>query len=227
MQSVLVSANRWRRPGCIALALALVLAAARPAGLPNRRRRNIAARRNFLQRLFLGNDYPEPPRQLRKVKPRKKVAKARPFASATSTPPRPRCAEVVEGCPTPASCWSSAISWAPGWPRGWPRPSPRSPSVTVLDRTNGSSGFVRDDHFDWPERDRADDRRRASRRRWSIMLGSNDRQQMRIGDDARGEAHRGLEQGIRGARRPSSPPPWPTRRCRFCGSACRLSSRPR
>ncbi len=54
-----------------------------------------------------------------------------------------------------------------------------NPHVKVIDRTNGSSGFVRDDFYDWPARVGAliDAENPAA---IVIMLGANDRQQMLV-----------------------------------------------
>lgn len=54
-----------------------------------------------------------------------------------------------------------------------------NPNIAVVDRTRGSSGFVRDDVFDWPAEARAivEKEKPAA---IIVMLGSNDRQQMRI-----------------------------------------------
>lgn len=54
------------------------------------------------------------------------------------------------------------------------------PGVRVVDRSNGSSGFVRDDHFDWPRQIGAilDAEKPAAA---VVMMGSNDRQQMAVG----------------------------------------------
>ncbi|RST84825.1 DUF459 domain-containing protein [Aquibium carbonis] len=53
------------------------------------------------------------------------------------------------------------------------------PTVRVVDRANGSSGFVRDDYYDWPGRigSIVDEERPAV---VVVMIGSNDRQAMRI-----------------------------------------------
>lgn len=63
-------------------------------------------------------------------------------------------------------------------------------NVRIVDRTDGSSGLVRDDHFDWPERIGAiiDEEKPAA---VVVMLGSNDRQAIRNGaesDETRSEA---------------------------------------
>lgn len=54
-----------------------------------------------------------------------------------------------------------------------------NPDITVVDRTRGSSGFVRDDVFDWP----AEIKTLVEAEKPAavvVMLGSNDRQQMRV-----------------------------------------------
>lgn len=53
--------------------------------------------------------------------------------------------------------------------------------VRVIDKTNGSSGFVRDDYYNWPENAKAliEQEKPAA---VIVMMGSNDRQQMKIGD---------------------------------------------
>jgi len=55
----------------------------------------------------------------------------------------------------------------------------QSPGVAIVKRTNGSSGLVRNDYYDWPESLPAilDEVRPAIA---VVMIGSNDRQQMRV-----------------------------------------------
>lgn len=57
----------------------------------------------------------------------------------------------------------------------------QNPDVLIVDRTNGSSGLVRDDHYDWPNRIASviEVEKPAV---VVVMIGSNDRQQMRVGD---------------------------------------------
>jgi hypothetical protein len=56
-----------------------------------------------------------------------------------------------------------------------------NPGVRVVDRSNGSSGFVRDDFFDWPTR--IDDYISEVKPAVVVALvGANDRQQMRLSD---------------------------------------------
>nr|WP_269932541.1 DUF459 domain-containing protein [Aminobacter sp. HY435] len=54
--------------------------------------------------------------------------------------------------------------------------------VRIVDKTSGSSGFVREDYFNWPEQAKIliEQEKPAA---VIIMMGSNDRQQMRVGDN--------------------------------------------
>lgn len=56
-----------------------------------------------------------------------------------------------------------------------------NPAVRVVDRSNGSSGFVRDDYYNWPGQigPILEAEKPAV---VLIMMGSNDRQQMKVGD---------------------------------------------
>lgn len=59
----------------------------------------------------------------------------------------------------------------------------RNANVRVLDRSQGSSGFVRQDVYDWPKQINAviDAEKPAA---IVVMMGSNDRQAMRVADNA-------------------------------------------
>jgi hypothetical protein len=56
-----------------------------------------------------------------------------------------------------------------------------NPQIRVVDRSSGSSGFVRDDYYDWPKQVGAviQSERPAA---VIAMMGSNDRQQMQVGE---------------------------------------------
>lgn len=55
-----------------------------------------------------------------------------------------------------------------------------NPSVRVVDKTSGSSGLVRDDHYDWPAE--IEPLLEAEKPAVVVMMiGSNDRQEMRVG----------------------------------------------
>ncbi len=57
----------------------------------------------------------------------------------------------------------------------------QNPRVRVVDRTNGSSGFVRDDFYNWPQKiGELMDREKPAV--VVVMLGTNDRQEMQVGD---------------------------------------------
>lgn len=60
----------------------------------------------------------------------------------------------------------------------------QNPDIKIVDRSNGSSGFVRDDFFDWPGQAGAllDAEKPAA---VVVMLGANDRQPMKIGEERR------------------------------------------
>ena len=68
-----------------------------------------------------------------------------------------------------------------GLAEGLTRPLRDNPRIRIVDRTNGSSGFVRDDFFNWPAKiaELIDAEKPAA---VVVMLGANDRQQMRVGD---------------------------------------------
>ncbi|ANN57022.1 hypothetical protein A9174_09735 [Mesorhizobium loti NZP2037] len=56
-----------------------------------------------------------------------------------------------------------------------------NPAIRIVARSNGSSGFVRDDFYNWPEQIKSlieTEKPTAV----VVMLGSNDRQQMKVGD---------------------------------------------
>jgi uncharacterized protein len=67
----------------------------------------------------------------------------------------------------------------------------QDPKIRVIDATNGSSGFVRDDVVDWPK-SVAEMIAKEKPVAVVAMLGSNDRQSMKVGD----------------TREPSRSPPW-------------------
>ena len=172
----------WRRHGALMLAALIVLPLALAAVSDAVAQDDLRPRRNFLQRLLFG-DYPEPPRQIRPAKPRKKAVKVRRAQSARrlyqpgdAQPP----AEVAKAADARivlvvGDFLGSRLA------EGLAEAYAQSPTVTVVDKTEGSSGFVRDDHYDWPSEVASliDEVKPAA---VVMMLGSNDRQQMRIGE---------------------------------------------
>ena len=65
--------------------------------------------------------------------------------------------------------------------RDWTAAYAQNPDIKIIDRSDGSSGFVRSDFHDWP----ADIKMLIEAEKPAavvIMMGANDRQQMKIGD---------------------------------------------
>src|SRR5690606_8385551 len=56
-----------------------------------------------------------------------------------------------------------------------------NPGVAIVNRSNGSSGFVRDDYYNWPK-EIGSVIAEAKPAAIIVMMGSNDRQQMKIGE---------------------------------------------
>jgi hypothetical protein len=56
-----------------------------------------------------------------------------------------------------------------------------NPNVAIVNRSNGSSGFVRDDYYDWPK-EIGSVIAEAKPAAIIVMMGSNDRQQIQIGE---------------------------------------------
>ncbi len=140
-------------------------------------------RRNFLQRLFFGDGYyPEPPRKARPTRPRKKVVKARPKRSRESAEPE---IAVVEKLDNARVILVVGDFLGSGLAEGLTAAYAEMPGIKVVDRTSGSSGFVRNDHFNWPgEITQIVEAEKPAA--VVMMVGSNDRQQMR-GDATRAE----------------------------------------
>ncbi len=117
----------------------------------------------------------EPPAELQ-PKPRPKVKKARPpqEPAAPETP-------VVEKAPDARVVLVVGDFMASGLAEGLDTAFADNAGVRIVSRSNGSSGFVRDDFYDWPKQIKSliETEKPAA---VVVMLGSNDRQQMRVGD---------------------------------------------
>lgn len=102
-------------------------------------------------------------------KPRSKVPRA----------PREPDVPVVEKLPDSRTVMVIGDFLGAGLAEGLDAAFAQNPRVRILDRTSGSSGFVRDDFHNWPETitELIDTEKPAV---ILVMLGANDRQQMRV-----------------------------------------------
>jgi hypothetical protein len=170
--------NFWRRPVYVLLAFALIVPALILTSQDSLAQEQPRPLRNFLQRLFFGNYAPQPPAQPRTARPRKVVGKIRPKRSIKASPePELAAVEKVENARVVLVVGDFLGS---GLAEGLMDAYVESPGVRVIDRTRGSSGFVRGDYFNWPTEisPMLDAEKPAA---VLVMIGSNDRQQMSVG----------------------------------------------
>ncbi|MFA6155604.1 DUF459 domain-containing protein [Mesorhizobium sp.] len=114
----------------------------------------------------------QPPQDLPKPKPRKpRVARA---------PAEPQV-PIVEKTPDAHIVLVVGDFMASGLAEGLDAAFAENPAVRIIFRGNGSSGFVRDDVYDWPGQIKSliDTEKPAA---VVVMLGANDRQAMKVGD---------------------------------------------
>ncbi|MER9329527.1 DUF459 domain-containing protein [Mesorhizobium sp. M0152] len=118
----------------------------------------------------------EPPLDLPKAKPRLKAKKPR----APRPPAEPEI-PVVEKAPDARTVLVVGDFMAAGLGEGLDTAFAENAGVRIVVRSNGSSGFVRDDFYNWPEQIKSliETEKPAA---VVVMLGSNDRQQMKVGD---------------------------------------------
>lgn len=120
----------------------------------------------------------EPPREILRARPPK--AKARKSRAAPGRPAEPTT-PIVEKAPDARTVLVVGDFMASGLAEGLDIAFAESTSVRIVARSNGSSGFVRDDFYNWPEEIKSliETEKPAA---VIVMLGSNDRQQMRVND---------------------------------------------
>ncbi|MER9947006.1 DUF459 domain-containing protein [Mesorhizobium sp. M0047] len=118
----------------------------------------------------------EPPQDIQKARPRPMVKKPR-----APRPPAEPETPVVEKAPDARAVLVVGDFMAAGLAEGLDTAFAENAGVRIVVRSNGSSGFVRDDFYNWPEQIKSliETEKPAA---VIVMLGSNDRQQMKIGD---------------------------------------------
>ena len=116
----------------------------------------------------------EPPAEIQK--PRKK-ARSKPV-TRTAEPEVP----VVEKAPDARTVLVIGDFLASGLAEGLETVFAENPAIRIADRAKGSSGLVRDDFYDWPAsiKDVLETEKPVA---VVVMLGSNDRQSMQVGDN--------------------------------------------
>ena len=117
------------------------------------------------------------------VKPR--AAKRRSSGAASSSraaaPAEPK-QEAVEKLPEARTILVVGDFLASGLAEGLEEAFAKSPGIRVVSRANGSSGFVRDDFYNWPAEIGpiiAEEKPAVA----LVMIGSNDRQEMKVGEN--------------------------------------------
>ncbi|RVA02753.1 DUF459 domain-containing protein [Mesorhizobium sp. M7A.F.Ca.CA.002.05.1.1] len=118
----------------------------------------------------------EPPQDIQKPRPRPKAKKPR----APRPPAEPEI-PVVDKAPDARTVLVVGDFMAAGLAEGLDTAFAENAGVRIVVRSNGSSGFVRDDFYNWPEQIKSliETEKPAA---VVVMLGSNDRQQMKVGD---------------------------------------------
>ena len=130
--------------------------------------------RNLLSPRKSGRVSPPAP-QLEQPRQKKKERSATPAQPAA--PPAP----VVEKAPGARTVLVVGDFMAGGLAEGLDEMFAENPGIRVVDRSKGSSGFVRDDFYDW-RKEIGPLLQSEKPAAVVVMIGSNDRQQMRVGD---------------------------------------------
>lgn len=157
---------------CVALAASAQMAAAAPAGANDN---GLPGVRGFFRKLFR----PEPRRSVEPAPSRKRTIRQRTTprqgAAAPASQPAPESVDKLENARKVVVVGDFL---AGGLADGLQDAFADLPGVIVVDRSNGSSGFVRDDYYDWPGQIGAilEEEKPAL---VAVMIGSNDRQPIR------------------------------------------------
>lgn len=116
----------------------------------------------------------EPPLDIQKAKPKPRKPRVPRAPVEPQTP-------IAEKAPDARAVLVVGDFMASGLAEGLDAAFADNPAVKIVVRSNGSSGFVRDDFYNWPEQIKSliETEKPAA---VVVMLGSNDRQQMKVGD---------------------------------------------
>ncbi|MER9314687.1 DUF459 domain-containing protein [Mesorhizobium sp. M0659] len=121
------------------------------------------------------------PRRSERIEPPLDVRKAKPKVKKKPRAPVEPSAPIVEKTPDAHVVLVIGDFMANGLAEGLETAFADNANVRIVERANGSSGFVRDDVYNWPEQVKS----LVETEKPSVvvvMLGSNDRQQMRVND---------------------------------------------
>jgi uncharacterized protein len=123
------------------------------------------------------------PRRSERVEPPLDIEKARPKPKKKSKPRAPAEPQtpIVEKTDDAKVVLVVGDFLAGGLAEGLDSAFADNPAIKIVARANGSSGFVRDDVYNWPAQIKSliETEKPAA---VVVMLGSNDRQQMKVGD---------------------------------------------
>ncbi len=123
------------------------------------------------------------PRRSERIEPPLNIQKAKPKPRKPRVPRAPAEPQmpIAEKVPDARTVLVVGDFMASGLAEGLDTAFAENTGIRIVARSNGSSGFVRDDFYNWPEQIKAliETEKPAA---VVVMLGSNDRQQMKVGD---------------------------------------------
>jgi hypothetical protein len=178
--------NAWRilsKGVTAAVALAFVVITVSVAFAPEALAQERPRRWFSIRQLFAPRIERDPPRVLRDLSdlPRVKAQRARQASKKKRSAPREPEVVVKEKAPDARVVLIVGDFLGGALAQGLSVAYAENPGVTVIDRTRASSGFVRQDVYDWPAEIKALIEKEKPVA-VVMMLGSNDRQPMRVGD---------------------------------------------
>ncbi|MFD2058239.1 DUF459 domain-containing protein [Mesorhizobium calcicola] len=123
------------------------------------------------------------PRRSERIEPPLNIQKAKPKPRKPRVPRAPAEPQIpiAEKAPDARTVLVVGDFMASGLAEGLDTAFAENTGIRIVVRSNGSSGFVRDDFYNWPEQIKSliETEKPAA---LVVMLGSNDRQQMKVGD---------------------------------------------